>query len=259
MSDRQTITEADLNAYVDDELEPARRAAVEAHLADSPADRDRVAAWREQAVTLRALYDHVTGEAAPARLSPRHVAAERRRGLRRAATAIAAALVLVVLGGTGGWIGRGLVAPDAAETTLISEAEAAHALYTPEVRHPVEVGGEEGAHLSKWLSKRLDRTLVIPDLSSEGFSLVGGRLLPAATSAAALFMYENGDGARITLYVVPKAGAETAMRLSSAGRLTAVSWQAEALGCVLVGDLERETLLGLAKASYGSLEAGSNI
>ena len=32
MRDKDTITEADLNAYVDGELTPERRAAVEAHL-----------------------------------------------------------------------------------------------------------------------------------------------------------------------------------------------------------------------------------
>lgn len=258
MSDRDSITETDLNAYVDGELQPAERAAVEAYLADNPADRERVAAWRDQEATLRALYGHVAEEAVPARLSPHRISMERRRNLRRTAMAVAAALVLVVLGGTGGWIGRGLIGQDASQVTLVSEAEAAHALYTPEVLHPVEVNGEQGAHLSKWLSKRLDRSLSIPDLSSEGFSLVGGRLLPAAGSAAALLMYENGDGARVTLYVVPNSGAETAMRFSSAGELTAVSWQVETLGCVLVGSLPRETLMKLAKASYGSLDSRSN-
>ncbi|SCM75465.1 putative transmembrane anti-sigma factor [uncultured Pleomorphomonas sp.] len=259
MSDRHTITEADLNAYLDGELQPAERAAVEAYLADHPADRERVAAWRDQSAALRALYGHVAEETPPARLSPRRLAAERRRHVGRAVTAAAAALVLVIAGGAGGWIGRGLVMPDAVETTLIGEAEAAHALYTPEVLHPVEVNGQDGAHLSKWLSRRLDRSLVIPDLSSEGFSLVGGRLLPAAASAAALLMYENRDGARVTLYVVPNAGKETAMRFSARDGLAAVSWQAEALGCVLVGNLPRETLLNLAKASYGSLDAAPNI
>lgn len=259
MNDRTTITEADLNAYVDGELQPEEQAAVEAYLADHPVDRERIAAWRDQEATLRALYGHVAEEAVPARLSPHRIAMDRRRTLSRTAMAVAASLVLVVLGGTGGWIGRGLVTPDASQMTLVSEAEAAHALYTPEVLHPVEVSGQDGMHLSKWLSKRLDRSLSIPDLSSEGFSLVGGRLLPAAGSAAALLMYENRDGARVTLYVVPKAGGETAMRFNSAGDLTAVSWQAETLGCVLVGNLPRDTLLKLAKTSYGSLDSGSNI
>lgn len=259
MNDRHTITEADLNAYVDGELEPSRREAVAAHLAGSPDDQERVAAWRDQTAALRALYGHVGEETPPARLSPWRLAAERRHKLRRTAMATAAALALFVLGGMGGWIGRGLATPGPTEMALVSEAEAAHTLYTPEVLHPVEVGGDEGAHLTKWLSKRLDRSLVIPDLSGEGFSLVGGRLLPAARSAAALLMYENGEGVRVTLYVVPKAGGETGMRFSSAGELTAVSWQAEALGCVLVGSLPRETLMKLAKASYGSLDSGSDI
>ncbi len=259
MSNTNMITEADLNAYLDGELDPVRQAAVEAYLNDHPAESERVAAWRDQAATLQALYGHVADEAVPVRLSPHRLKIERRHRLMRSVTAMAAALVLVVLGGAGGWFGRGLVMPTASEMTLVSEAEAAHALYTPEVLHPVEVNGEQGAHLSKWLSKRLDRTLTIPDLSSEGFSLVGGRLLPAAGSAAALFMYENRDGARVTLYVVPKTGQETAMRFSSAGNLTAVSWQAEALGCVMVGSLPRETLMQLAKASYGSLDSAANI
>lgn len=259
MNERTTITEADLNAYADGELQPEERAAVEAYLADHPADRERIAAWRDQEATLRALYGHVAEESVPARLSPHRIAMERRRNFSRTAMAVAAALVLVVIGGTGGWVGRGLITPTASETTLVSEAEAAHALYTPEVLHPVEVNGENGTHLTKWLSKRLDRSLSIPDLSSEGFSLVGGRLLPAAGSAAALIMYENRDGARVTLYVVPKTGEETAMRFSSAGGLTAVSWQAQTLGCVLVGSLPRETLMTLAKASYGSLDSGANI
>lgn len=259
MSDTNMITETDLNAYLDGELDPAKRAAVEAYLADNPAESERVAAWRDQTATLRALYGHVADEAVPSRLSPHRLVIERRHRMMRSFTAIAAALVLVVLGGVSGWVGRGLTTPNLTEATLVSEAEAAHALYAPEVLHPVEVSGEDGVHLTKWLSKRLDRPLAIPDLSQAGFSLVGGRLLPAATSAAALLMYENHDGSRVTLYIVPKAGEETAMRFSSDSGLTAVSWQAETLGCVLVGNLSRETLLGLAKASYGSLDAGSNI
>lgn len=259
MSDTNMITEADLNAYVDGEIDPAKRAAVEAYLAENPAESERIAAWRDQTATLRALYGHVADEAVPSRLSPHRLGIERRHRMMRSVTAIAAALVLVVLGGVSGWVGRGFVAPDAFQTTLVSEAEAAHALYTPEVLHPVEVNGEDGVHLTKWLSKRLDRSLAIPNLSSEGFSLVGGRLLPAAGSAAALLMYENHDGARVTLYVVPKSGEESAMRFSSTGALTAVSWQVETLGCVLVGSLPRDTLMKLAKASYGSLDTGSNI
>jgi len=259
MNDRTPITDADLNAYVDGQLDADRRRDVEAHLADNPRDQARVAAWQEQAETLRALYGHVAEEPVPARLSVHRIAIERRRTFVRSVSAIAAALLLVVAGGAGGWVGRGLLVPGAAETTLVSEAEAAHALYVPEVVHPVEVSGEDGPHLVKWLSKRLDRNLAAPDLSEDGFSLVGGRLLPASGSAAALLMYERQDGTRITLYVTPGSGDETAMRFSDKGRLAAVSWQTGTLDCVLVGDQPRDTLMKLAKTSYASLDQGTGI
>ena len=76
MNDRRTITEADLNAYVDGELEPSRHEAVAAHLADTPDDRARIAAWQDQTAALRALLGHVVEETPPARLSPWRLAAE---------------------------------------------------------------------------------------------------------------------------------------------------------------------------------------
>ena len=49
------------------------------------------------------------------------------------------------------------------------------------------------------------------------------------------------------------------MRFNAGDGLTAVSWQAETLGCVLVGNLPREALLTLAKESYASLDSGPSI
>ncbi len=51
-----------------------------------------------------------------------------------------------------------------------------------------------GEHLATWLGKRLDYGLKIPDLSSLGFSLVGGRLVPVNDTAGAMLMYEDVTG-----------------------------------------------------------------
>lgn len=73
-------------------------------------------------------------------------------------------------------------------------AALAHAVYAPEVRHPVEVAAVEKAHLAAWLSKRLEAEVRAPDLGGAGFALLGGRLLPgealsgAASLPAAQFM-----------------------------------------------------------------------
>ena len=63
----------------------------------------------------------------------------------------------------------------------------------------VEVGADQKDHLVGWLSKRVGVTLTAPDLESQGFRLIGGRLLPAGTTGmAAQFMYEDATGRRVS-------------------------------------------------------------
>ena len=84
---------------------------------------------------------------------------------------------------------------------LAQVASSSHAVFIPEVRHPVEVGADEADHLNRWLSKRLQAAVIAPDLTDLGIKLVGGRLLHDAGKPAAFFMYENQDGGRFTLYI----------------------------------------------------------
>ena len=51
------------------------------------------------------------------------------------------------------------------------DAMAAHVVYSPEVRHPVEVAAAEQQHLVQWLSKRLGTQLKAPVLQAQGFDL----------------------------------------------------------------------------------------
>jgi anti-sigma factor RsiW len=76
-----------------------------------------------------------------------------------------------------------------------------------ELRHPVEVNVSQEANLVQWLSKRLGRPLVVPNLTAAGYQLIGGRLLPAEEETAAQFMYQNGKGERLTLYMWTGIGA----------------------------------------------------
>jgi anti-sigma factor RsiW len=95
-------------------------------------------------------------------------------------------------------------------------AAMAHVVYSPEVRHPVEVGADQEAHLGAWLSKRLGTPLKSPQLSAQGYALVGGRLPPGDRGPVAQFMYQDGKGVRLTLYVPLQRGRtrETAFRFS---------------------------------------------
>ena len=81
-----------------------------------------------------------------------------------------------------------------------NDALLAYRLYTVEVRHPVEVPGDQRPHLQEWLSKRVGSQLRAPELEKLGLKLVGGRLLPGPTGPTAFFMYESATGERFTLY-----------------------------------------------------------
>ena len=88
-----------------------------------------------------------------------------------------------------------------AEDELAENAITAHTIYAAEQRHAVEVGADDKDHLLGWLSKRLGVTLIAPDLTADGFQLVGGRLLPAGHTSAAMLLYEDTNGNRISIYV----------------------------------------------------------
>ena len=186
----------------------------------------------------------------------------RREGWIRAARAAAGwALLGAAAGAAAGWALAGWYAtdpPPAAADRLARSAALAHAIYAPEVRHPVEVGAGEEAHLVAWLSKRLQTGLRAPDLGSAGFALLGGRLLPgealtgAASLPAAQFMYESANGRRLTLYVrhtrSRDGGPEP--RYAREGGIAIASWTRGGIDYALASaDLGRDELLRLAQAA----------
>jgi anti-sigma factor RsiW len=252
------VCDDDLLAYVDGALPPERVEEVEAWLAANPRDAERVRQWREQVDGLHRLFDPVLDEPIPSRLCVGVVTAPKQRPWLGPILRIAAMLVLVSGSGAGGWWLRGGVGGGVQPTGVMvaSEALTAHVVFAAEVRHPVEVAATERTHLVAWLSKRLGAELKVPDLSAAGFSLVGGRLLPASSGPAAQFMYENADGRRVTLYLRRNPdGNETAFRFAAQGRVESFYWLDGSLGYALVGDVERERLMEMAKAVYHQLES----
>lgn len=178
-----------------------------------------------------------------------------------------AAGVLMAFGG--GWLANGqwtqhagarlARAPQAGE--FVHAASVAHAVFAPEKRHPVEVAAAEQQHLVQWLSRRLDKPLKVPDLSADGYTLVGGRLLPGESGARAQFMFEDGAGQRVTLYIGSVTGAaapparanESAFRFSTDGPVPSFYWVDQGFGYAIAGKLPRETLMHLAVLTYRQL------
>jgi anti-sigma factor RsiW len=248
------ISEDELHAYVDDELPADRRGAVEAWLAAHPDDDARVASWRNQAELIRAHYGAIGNATMPERLNLARLARRRRRGA--AALAIAAALAAFIAGGVAGWFARGAEAATTSSdlNQFTSDALEAYRLYVVEVRHPVEVPGDQRPHLMEWLSKRLGSPLLAPQLDKMGLKLVGGRLLPGPTGATAFFMYEGPSGERFTLYCGHTNDRETALRYKASDQNAAYYWVDQNLAYVLSGPAERNKLREIAQAAYNQID-----
>jgi anti-sigma factor RsiW len=264
MTGKSAITEDILAAYADDRLNAETRAAVEAWLAGHPERAAEIAAWRQQNLDLRAAFPEPAADETPQRLDPRRIARQIDASRpRRSVIAFAAAAALVFGLGLGWWSNMLLTPRPSVSGSFITAALAAHTIYTAEGRHAVEVGADEEDHLTTWLSNRLDRRLVAPDLTSDGFELVGGRLLYTADIPAAQLMYENEIGERLTLYFTGEVpDGEAAYRFASRGELAALYWAGEAITCTVVGNLSRAELEDVARKAYEQLTwpaSGSNV
>ena len=261
----QPVNNEDLVAFADGQLEPARERLVADYLSANPEAVQQVEAYRQQSLELHRLFDPSLSAPIPEHLLPPEQSPfVLRKNLMAAlmphwSWGIAAALAWVTLGATLGWVFKGqqILTSEhallAQSPVLVRQASIAHAVYAPEVLHPVEVGAKDEAHLAKWLSKRLDKKLRIPSFSEKGFNLMGGRLIPAEPgNAAAQFMYENKNGQRLTLYVraMEKKDADTSFRYGVNKGISVFYWIDQDWGYALSGRIERTTLLDLAGMAY---------
>lgn len=103
-----------------------------------------------------------------------------------------------------------------------NDALVSHVVFSPESKHMVEVPADEEAHLVTWLSRRLDAQLRVPDLTSLGYRLIGGRQTVVADAPTAMLMYEGPGGARISVQLrrMPN-NRDTGFRLETLAPTTA--------------------------------------
>ncbi|WP_332701843.1 anti-sigma factor family protein [Devosia sp.] len=254
------ITRDMLMAYCDGQLPDSDRTAIEAHLATNPEAAAEVALIQRQNDAIRTMFGPAGAEPVSARLKPRRVAAEIDRRRTRRWSWAAAAVMLVGFGLGAGWFARPLLQSHPASSTLIADAVNAHIVYVAENRHAVEVGSDDSEHLSNWLSNRLDTTLGMPDLDAQGFTLVGGRLLPGAPNAggrAAQLMYENPDKQRVTIYVTAALpDGQPAYQFASYDGAETFYWANARITCTVVGTLPEAQMKAVAGAVYSQLTEG---
>jgi anti-sigma factor RsiW len=265
----QAISDDDLQAYVDDCLDPVRLPAVEAHLAAHPEVAARLAAYRRQRHDLRqafaaAVPSQPAADRALLLAAEAHLARRRQQRLL-AAVAMIAVVIGIGIGGGSGWLLRGAAlgggvtagaATDIADAdkdlagvaALAEEAGAAHLVFAADHKRPVELDAAHEADLIKWLSNRLAHPVTPVDLAAAGFRFMGGRLIATDHGPAALFMYDDDKGTRLSLLVRPMTRADMEAPLSAvkAHGVDGYAWAEHGIGFSLVGAAGDDRLQQLA-------------
>lgn len=263
------LTDAEINRLLDGQVQGVERDALLHRLQGDPHGRERLSHWQAQRDAIRQLHAGLLQAPVPPGM---------REAVNRASDAqarvsswwrwggMAAGIVLAF--GVGRltnheWPNEGAAAsaPSAPLTAFARDASVAHAVYSPEKRHPVEVGAGDQEHLVQWLSRRTGKALKVPRLDAQGYELVGGRLLPGDQGARAQFMFQNAQGVRVTLYLgalfpttePTEAGGETAFRFAQEGPVPGFYWVDQGFGYALSGPLSRDALMALAEAVYRQL------
>jgi anti-sigma factor RsiW len=244
------ITEDDLNGFVDLRLDPGRHAEVSAYLEAHPEIAERIKGFVGQRDLLRRVLLPIGDEPVPPELNVTHIIEATRRPSRSPwlAAAAAAAVVLLGLGGTGGWTLRGISDPPLnGVASLGQEAVQNYAVYVPDHAHPVELRAADTAELVNWASERLGRAITVPDLQASGYRFMGGRVVATPHGPAALFMYDNDHGARLVMLARKMAiDRDTRMQPLSDGGVNGFAWAARGMGYSLVGPTDPQRLHPIA-------------
>jgi anti-sigma factor RsiW len=248
------ITEDDLHAYVDRVLEPERRAEVAAYLDGHSDVAERIAGYSNQRDLMRTALAGIAAEPLPARLNLARIIENRRRRTVPAWWAIAA-IVLISIGGLGGWGIRGAMQPAAGGlAALAQEAAYSYSVYAPDRVRPVEIRASDSAQLVQWVSNRLHQPVKVPDLTDAGYRLMGGRLIATSNGPAAMFMYDDDRGTRLVVLTRPMNAEQSAPMAPHAGDgVSGFAWADNGMGYSMVGQIEPDSLKPIANEARKQL------
>ena len=248
-----SVSDHELHAYVDGELDAQRQLEVEAWLAANPQAAKRVRAYRDMRDRLHARFDPILAE-------PTHVPVPVKRAGRGLAQAAGLAALALVSGALGWHLKDRLDArghlPELAE--LVQPAAFAHRVYATDTRYPVEIPADRQASLDSWVSQRMHTDLQAPDLAGQGLVFIGGRLLPSTNRMAAQFMYEDERGVRLTLYVrrIADDRGFSDFRYREQDGLHLFYWIDRTMGYAVVGELPASRLIAVANSVHRAMQRG---
>ena len=228
-----------IEAYMDGELDPASKAAVEEHLSTCQACLDAHARFRKQSASIRA--------AAPYYPAPPQLQQSVREGLRKAAAnerpasvsnmpwrwvAIAASVLLAVS------ISWNLRRPQAqtSERDLIAQNVLSDHIRSMIGTHLLDVPSTDQHTVKPWFNGKLDFSPDVKDFASQGFPLIGGRLDYLTGRTVAALVYRRRQHV-INLFTWPADSTPVDEGHFSRNGYNAVHWTYRSMTCWAVSDI----------------------
>lgn len=252
------ITEDDLHGFVDGSLDEVREVEVAVYLETHPEIAARIDSYGRQRLDLRAVLNPVAEEPVPSRLNLSHLVDMRKQSRLPFWRMTAAAVVLVIAGGSGGWMLHGMYRQSSESmVALADEAADSFATYASDRTRPVELRADNMVELVDWATERMGRKPVLPDLSKSGYRLMGGRMIATSHGAGLMLMYDDDRGTRLVMLTRPMlADQNKPMAPHAQGNVEGWSWASGGMGYSLVGVLPADTLHPLADDIRHQTETG---
>jgi anti-sigma factor RsiW len=275
------VSEADLHGFVDGGLDRGRREAVEAFLAASPADAERVGTWQRQNERIRAAFASM--ETAPLPwASPLAPGAQGEAATARAAGGSRQ-------GGVRGqshawrerWFARLIGIAFTSGVLLAAGADYFAARVEAPDGVPLSSSGPAGARASEAFAAQVISALrafdpppktagllareqarepnlaapVLPNLALDGLKLAGVRAIAEGQGQMLCLFYARRDAGTLALCVEKTPGpSETAARVSGTFPSAAISWRQQGADYTLAGALPEPELRVLEDAVRAQVE-----
>ena len=245
------IDDSTLAAYVDGELDPAQLREIDLLLASDPQARLKVRRMRETTALLRAACAESHFQEVPDRLLAlveRRSAPARAPWLRRM---MAASILLICLAGIDyaldhhAWPVETAAAMNE-HTAMMDEIAAYHLVYARQTEHLAEVPAERREHIEAWLGSLLNRSLKVPDLSSQGLKFEGARLLAIDAHPVAQLLWSREHGDPIAICVTFGAPHRKPLDIEHHRGLNVGVWDENGYTYVVVGALTEDSVRRIA-------------
>jgi anti-sigma factor RsiW len=257
---RSAVRDIDLMAYADGLLDadPKRKAEVETYLRQHPEEGARVRDYVAQNNAIRRLYSPVLSEPVPERLQA--VLDDRRQGWALgpvARAAIASGLILVA-GFTGWVIGqRGQSEPwpmPALVEQMLMTDKQPYFISSSDSDRNLDQAMKETTRPLDWLSHQIAVSLQLPDLTSQGFTLVEKRLVSSNDPQAVQVIYATSSGRRLSLFLRTRWQDETPQfRFAEKDGVMMVYWLEGPLAYALAGQLDRQEMVEVVQTLRASM------